>query len=51
MAKLPQMHTHAPSGARNPQKPTLTPRSAALPANVVLSASAPHVSPAITAPA
>jgi len=45
MAMLPQIATQAPSGARKPQKPTAMPRSAAVPANVVESASQPADSP------
>ena len=50
MAKAPQIATHAPSGARNPQKPTVADRSASLPAKVVFRASQPHATPASTPP-
>lgn len=50
IANVPQMHTHAPKGARNPQKRTAVARSSADPANVVCSARYPHVRPATTPP-
>ncbi len=50
IANAPQIHTHAPNGARNPQNRTAVPRSASDPANVVLSATQPEVSPATTPP-
>ncbi len=50
MAMAPQIATQAPSGARNPQKRTARPRSAALPPKVVPSARAPHEIPASTPP-
>ncbi len=50
IANAPQMHTQAPNGARKPQKRTAVPRDASDPANVVDSATHPHVSPATIPP-
>ena len=50
MAMAPQTATQAPSGARNPQKRTDAPRSASVPAKVVLIASQPQERPARTPP-
>ncbi len=49
MAKVPQMVIQAPSGPRNPQKPTVAARSAGAPAKVVRRTTNPHISPAAVA--
>ena len=51
IAPQPQMQTHAPNGARNPQNPTLAARCSAVPAKVVRNATYPDVTPAIKPPA
>ena len=50
IAIVPQIATHAPSGARKPQNVTPVARCSGAPANVVRSASQPHVTPASTPP-
>ncbi len=50
MRRVPQMHTQAPSGPRNPQNRTVEARSATEPANVVRSTSQPQDKPATEAP-
>jgi len=50
IANAPQMHTHAPNGARKPQNRTADCRSLSDPANVVVKASQPQVRPATTPP-
>jgi hypothetical protein len=46
---VPQMHTQAPNGPRNPQNPTVAALSAGLPLNVVRSTSHPQLEPATSA--
>ncbi|OLC06710.1 MAG: hypothetical protein AUH42_05050 [Gemmatimonadetes bacterium 13_1_40CM_70_11] len=50
IAREPEMHSHAPRGPRNPQKPTPAARSSGVPANVVRSTSHAHDPPASTPP-
>ena len=50
MAPQPRTHTHAPSGARNPQNETALAFSSAVPRKVVWSASRPELTPAISPP-
>src|SRR5919199_3458671 len=45
IANAPHVQTHAPSGPRNPRKPTLRARSSGAPASVVLRAVYPHETP------
>ena len=51
IAPHPQMQTHAPNGARNPQNPTDAARCSRVPAKVVRSATYPDEMPAIRPPA
>src|SRR5437879_12740291 len=45
IAKAPQMHTHAPSGPRKPQNPTVAARCSAVPATIIRSTSQTHARP------
>ena len=49
IVSVPQIHSHAPNGPRNPQNPTVAAWSEGVPANVVRSTSQPQVVPATSA--